>query len=331
MHILCDKAAAMTNVSLGAMRTILLTCSLWFFVTAAAAGADDDYFRNRIAPILEQHCVRCHEGTTPTGGLSLSTSSAFRSGGESGPPIVPGKPGESRLLDYVSGDEPLMPKDDRSLTKAQIAALTEWIDQGANWPTDLKLTDKHRHDLDWWSLRSLQRPPLPKVESRWARTPIDSFILAKLIEHGLSPSPEADRRTLIRRLYFDLLGMPPTFEDVQAFLQDDDPRAYENLVDRLLASPHYGERWGRHWLDVVHYGDTHGYDKDKLRPNAWPYRDYVIRAFNDDTPYRRFIEEQVAGDVLYPGTVDGLVATGFLVRSERWRKPSRAILIATIW
>ena len=132
--------------------------------------------------------------------------------------------------------------------------------------------------------------------------PIDAFIRAKLAEKGLAPSPRADARTLIRRLYFDLTGLPPTPEEVEAFVADSDPQAYEKLVDRLLASPRYGERWARHWLDVVHYGETHGYDKDKPRPNAWPYRDYVIRAFNDDKPYARFVQEQIAGDVLYPGT-----------------------------
>ena len=171
---------------------------------------------------------------------------------------------------------------------------------------------------DWWSLKPIVRPVLPKLDaadSKWVRNPIDAFVIANLREKGLSPSPEADPRTLIRRLTFDLIGLPPTPEEVDAFLKEsgDKPQAaYERLVDRLLASPHYGERWARHWLDVVHYGDTHGYDKDKTRPNAWPYRDYVIRAFNDDRPYARFVQEQLAGDVLFPGTVDGIEALGFI-------------------
>jgi hypothetical protein len=168
---------------------------------------------------------------------------------------------------------------------------------------------------DWWSLRPLHRPSLPqfsRADTTWARTPLDVFILAKLREKGLSPSPEADWRTLIRRLTFDLHGLPPTPQEIETFLSDQSPNAYERLVERLLASPRYGERWARHWLDVVHYGDTHGYDKDKPRPNAWPYRDYVIRAFNADKPYARFVQEQLAGDVLFPDTVDGVVATGFL-------------------
>ena len=167
----------------------------------------------------------------------------------------------------------------------------------------------------WWSLRPLSRPPLPRLsqdDAKWVRTPIDAFILAKLREKGLSPSPEADRRTLVRRLTFDLIGLPPTPEEMERARNDQSEDWYEKLVDRLLASSHYGERWGRHWLDVVHYGDTHGYDKDKPRPNAWRYRDYVIRAFNADRPYSRFVQEQLAGDVLFPGTVDGIEALGFI-------------------
>src|SRR5205807_9741785 len=168
---------------------------------------------------------------------------------------------------------------------------------------------------NWWSLKPLVRPPVPKLsvgdEAR-ARNPIDYFILAKLREKGLAPSKEADRRTLFRRLYFDLIGLPPTPDEIDLFLNDKSADAYERLVDRLLASPQYGERWARHWLDVVHYGDTHGYDKDKPRPNAWPYRDYVIRSFNEDKPYSRFVQEQIAGDVLFPGTPDGVEALGFI-------------------
>lgn len=162
---------------------------------------------------------------------------------------------------------------------------------------------------DWWSLMPLVQPAIPEMA---APTAIDRFIIAKQSEMGLSMSPEADRRTLIRRLYFDLTGLPPSPDEVADFVENERPAAYAELVDRLLASPRYGERWARHWLDVVHYGDTHGYDKDKLRPNAWPYRDYVIRAFNEDRPYGKFIKEQLAGDVLWPDTVDGIVATGFI-------------------
>ncbi|MFT5129648.1 MAG: hypothetical protein ACI8W8_003273, partial [Rhodothermales bacterium] len=166
---------------------------------------------------------------------------------------------------------------------------------------------------DWWSLQPLQRPPVPSAGAGWARTPIDVFIAERHAALRLQPAPEADRRTLIRRLYFDLVGLPPTPEAVEAFVANTGPEAYEDLVDELLDSPHYGERWARHWLDVVHYGDTHGYDKDKLRRNAWPYRDYVIESFNDDIPYGRFIREQLAGDVLDPERPELVAATGFIV------------------
>ncbi|MFO0791436.1 MAG: PSD1 and planctomycete cytochrome C domain-containing protein [Pirellulales bacterium] len=285
---------------------------------------DERLFRERVAPILEARCVHCHEGAKPKGGLSLVSAATFARGGDSGEAVTPRKPNKSLLIDYISGDKPLMPQGEQPLTAAEIAAIRDWVAAGAIWPPGLELTDKRKYDLNWWSLRPLTKPQVPanadlsKTADKthptgdWIRTPIDAFILARLREKNLQPSTEADRRTLIRRLYFDLLGLPPSFEEVAAFVADDDPRAYEKLVDRLLESPNYGERWGRFWLDVVHYGDTHGYDKDKVRPNAWPYRDYVIRALNDDKPYGRFIEEQVAGDVLYPDTADGVIATGFI-------------------
>ncbi|MBP6820970.1 MAG: DUF1553 domain-containing protein [Acidobacteria bacterium] len=167
---------------------------------------------------------------------------------------------------------------------------------------------------DHWAWQPVQKSVVPTIRNPQSaiRNEVDAFISAKLSQAGLSMSPAADRRTLIRRLYFDLIGLPPSPERVRQFIADRDPRAYEKLVDELLSSPRYGERWARHWLDVVHYGDTHGYDKDKLRPNAWPYRDYVIRALNEDKPYARFVEEQIAGDVLYPGTRDGYQAMGFI-------------------
>ncbi len=178
----------------------------------------------------------------------------------------------------------------------------------AGWPTGLV-----RAADAWWSLRPLMRPPVPAVQNAsWCRNPIDQFILALLEGKHLHPSPPTDRARLLRRVTFDLHGLPPTPEEIDAFLNDTSADAYERVIDRLLASPRYGERWGRHWLDVVHYGDTHGYDKDKRRDYAWPYRDYVIRAFNDDKPYDRFVMEQIAGDVLYPDEPRGVVATGFI-------------------
>ncbi|MEK6260790.1 MAG: DUF1553 domain-containing protein [Planctomycetota bacterium] len=303
---------------------------------AAHASADDKLFRERVAPIFEKHCIRCHNADERKGGLSLATAEAARRGGESGEVLVPSKPDASLLIQYVTGDKPEMPKKSPPLSARQVAALREWIAAGAAWPADVALQDKQFEGQVWWSLQPLVRPKVPEAGNserrarsedktsdntsssvprsplRTPRSPIDAFIRAKLDEHGLSPSPEADRRTLHRRLSFDLLGVPPDPDEIDAFVADPDPLAYERLVDAMLASPRYGERWARHWLDVVHYGDTHGYDKDKLRPNAWPYRDYIVRSLNEDKPYDRFVLEQLAGDVLWSDTIDGLTATGFI-------------------
>jgi hypothetical protein len=278
---------------------------------ARADQSGQDLFRARVAPVLEARCIRCHGGATTKGGLSLRTAEAIRAGGENGPPVEPGKPAESLLLEMVAGEKPAMPRGGPPLDATEVAALRAWIEQGAHWPEGLVL--RERSAELWWAIQPLARPAVPEVKGcGWVRTPVDAFILAALEARGLAPRPEADRRTLIRRLTFDLLGLPPTPEEVERFVSDDRPDAYERVVDRLLASPHYGERWGRHWLDVVHYGDTHGYDKDKRRDHAWPYRDYVIRAFNEDKPHDTFLREQIAGDVISPGDPQSTIATGFL-------------------
>ncbi len=279
----------------------------------AARGEEPVSFEREVAPLLESRCLRCHNAEKAEGGLSLATFDAARRGGEILPAVVPGKPEESYLLDMVAGDEPQMPRGGDPLSAEQVDALHRWIADGAPWPTGVTLVAKTVADGPWWSLEPLTRPALPDITNTdRIRTPIDAFILAKLAEKGLSLRPEADRRTLIRRLNFDLHGLPPTPEEIDAFLADDRPDAYEQLVNRLLASPRYGERWGRHWLDVVHYADTHGYDKDKRRDNAWPYRDYVIESFNRDKPYSRFVQEQVAGDELFPDVPEATIATGFV-------------------
>jgi cytochrome c551/c552 len=267
---------------------------------------------DEVRAIFERKCVSCHQSPEAKGGLDLTTAAGLRTGGESGEAVTAGDAEASVLMQYVVGDEPLMPKNGDPLTAEELAALEKWIAAGAAWPDDVTLSDKKFEGAAWWSTTKLSRPDVPEADAAWVRTPIDAFIWAKQREHGLHPAPEADRRTLIRRLSYDLLGLPPTPDEVDAFVNDAAPDAYERLVDRLLASPHYGERWARHWLDVVHYGDTHGYDKDKTRPNAWPYRDYVIRAFNGDKPYAQFVREQLAGDVLFPDSPDGIVATGFI-------------------
>ena len=277
-------------------------------------AADDSFFRERVAPLLERHCVQCHQGPRPKGGLSLESGATAKRGATSGPVIDSKGPDSSRIIEVISGNPPEMPPRGQPLSKAEIELLRQWIIKGAVWPEQLKLRDRHLAGADdnWWAFRPLARPVVPNGKSKWPRSPIDAFILAKLEEKKLQPAPEADRRTLIRRLTFDFHGLPPTPDEVSQFLADESPTAYEALVDRLLASRRYGERWARHWLDIVHYGESHGYDKDKPRRNAWPYRDYVIAAFNDDKPYDRFVQEQLAGDVLFPNDPQAVVATGFI-------------------
>ena len=298
------------------MRSVALLGLATALLTSAPAWADevgDRLFRERVAPILERRCVSCHSGTSAKGKLDVTSARALFKGGASGPAIVAGKPDEGTLLDAVSGDPPEMPKKGAPLSPADIAVLREWVARGAAWPKDVVLRDRRFEGGGWWAFAALDRPKVPAVrDPARARHPIDRFILARLDAEGLAPAPEADRRTLVRRLSYDLLGLPPTPDEVDAFHADDRPDAYERLVDRLLASPRYGERWGRHWLDVAHYGDSHGYDKDKRRDHAWPYRDYVIQALNADLPYSRFVREQIAGDVLSPRDPDAVAATGFI-------------------
>jgi hypothetical protein len=292
-----------------------LSLALLLSLAAPARGADPTLFTERVAPLLRQRCASCHNPQKKRGGLDLSTRERLLEGGDQGAALTPGDAAKSLLIEQVSGAEPKMPRQGAKLTPDEVATLRKWIDDGAAWPKGIVLKEEKvaRADGDWWSLRPLTRPAIPPVkDAKWVRTPLDAFIRAALEAKSLRPSPEADRVTLLRRVTFDLHGLPPTPEEIDAFVGDTSADAWEKVIDRLLASPRYGERWGRHWLDVAHYGDTHGYDKDKRRDHAWPYRDYVIRSFNDDKPYARFVKEQIAGDVLFPGESDGVVATGFI-------------------
>jgi hypothetical protein len=283
-----------------------------FFVllaTGTARATDVVSFQKEILPLLAHRCQMCHQGDDPQGKLALNSYQNLLQGGQSGPVVKPGAPDESLLVRYVSGEKPRMPKVGPPLTSQEAELIRRWVAQGAK---DDGAGETRVGQETWWSLQPLAHHKVPHADSTWIRTPIDAFVLAQLRQKGLTPSPEADKRTLIRRLSFDLHGLPPTPEELQAFLADQAPDAYERLVDRLLASPRYGERWGRYWLDVVHYGDSHGYDKDKPRLNAWPYRDYVIRSLNENKSYSRFVQEQIAGDVLFPDEPDGMIATGFI-------------------
>ncbi|MEZ6088893.1 MAG: PSD1 and planctomycete cytochrome C domain-containing protein [Pirellulaceae bacterium] len=287
-----------------------LRCILFVVGCIASNLSADDSFRSEVAAIFENRCLSCHGGDQPKGGFSLQTADAFFDSGH----VEPGSSSSSGLIDLITpqGGEAMMPKDAAPLSERELASIAKWIDEGARWPEGFELAEAHVDDFDWWSYQPLQQPMVPTIDDPWAKSPIDCFILEKLRENNLRPSQEADRRTLIRRVTYDLIGLPPTPEEVSRFVNDPDPQAYANLVERLLESKHYGEHWARHWLDVAKYADSCGYDKDKLRPNAWPYRDYVIRSLNDDKPYSQFVREQIAGDVLFRGQPDGIVGLGFL-------------------
>lgn len=285
----------------------LLTCLFALMVCSATGYGDEnnsDLFAT-VAEIFSKHCVACHNEIDQEGGFSLEAKEAFFDSGHVEP-----RQSDSSLMDVLrpDGDQPpSMPKDGTPLTQTQLAAIEKWIAAGAEWPSGVRI-EATVSDFDWWSFKPMIRPAIPGSEDH----PIDAFVQATLREKGLAPSRPADRRTLIRRLTYDLTGLPPTPAEINAFVNDSSDAAYDKLVDRLLESPRYGERWARHWLDVVKYADTCGYDKDKLRPNAWPYRDYVIRSLNEDKLYARFVQEQIAGDVLFPGERDGIIGLGFI-------------------
>ncbi len=283
-----------------------------------APGDDAVDFTGQIRPILERHCVKCHGATTQKNGLRLDVRDAAFNGGDNGPVIVAGKSGRSELLRRVTSSDPeeRMPPEKPQLEAGDVDLLSRWIDSGADWPeSEQDRASGHDARLNHWAWQPLSHPVPPELTHEAAGlvcNDIDRFVLKKLSEQELLFSSEADRRTLIRRLSFDLLGLPPAPEDIDAFISDTDPRAVEHLVDRMLASPHYGERWAGHWLDIAHYADTHGFERDQRRDNAWRYRDWVIRALNSDLPYDQFLRDQVAGDVLRPDDPDAVAATGFL-------------------
>jgi mono/diheme cytochrome c family protein len=275
--------------------------------STAAADLAVEYVRD-VKPLFARSCYGCHGPTKQRGGLRLDTAAGLQAGGDSGPVILPGDSARSRLVQAVTGvkDVPAMPPKGARLTEAEVAVIRHWIDQGAKTPAE-RSDAKATH----WSFRPVRRPDLPAVKNvAWVRNPIDAFILARLEKEGIAPAAEAERPTLLRRLYLDLIGLPPTPEEVDAFVRDRSPHAYECVVERLLASPHYGERWGRHWLDLARYADSNGYSIDAPR-SIWPYRDWVINALNRDLPFDRFTIEQLAGDLLPNATVEQKVATGF--------------------
>ena len=300
--------------------TRLALLSLW--LVGPAPGQDSSqFFEKQVRPLLAEHCFRCHGPEKQRGELRLDSRKAILEGGDSGPAIEPGKPEKSRLVDAINHRNGIAMPPKTRLTAKQIAVLTDWVKQGAPWPENGEVKPLaprkgplvvSAQDREFWSFRRVMRPSIPPVRNEsLIRNPIDAFLSAKWQAARIDASSEVDRRTLIRRATFDLIGLPPAPEEVEAFLADTRPDAYELLIDRLLASPAYGERWARHWLDVVRFGQTNGYERDDEKPNAWRYRDYVIRSFNQDKPYDLFIKEQLAGDELENVTDDGLIATAF--------------------
>jgi mono/diheme cytochrome c family protein len=278
-----------------------------------SSAVQSEFFENRVRPILAAHCSSCHGNAVQQGGLRLDTAEGLRKGGNRGAAIVQGKPAESLLVQAVGGKHPTLSMPPTGpLKPEQVANLIEWVRLGAYWP-EYKPGTKPEHAPSLWALRSVRRPPVPMVRNRaWLRNPIDAYVLHSLEAKGMTPAPPAAKRDLMRRAYFDLVGLPPTPQEVAVYMADASPRAYEKLIDRLLASPHYGERWGRYWLDLARYADTNGYERDAPKPEAWKYRDYVIRSLNDDKPFDRFVLEQLAGDELPNRTEATVAATGFL-------------------
>ena len=284
-------------------------------VAAIAAPPVSPDFEGKVAPLLAKRCLECHNRSSAQGGLDLTVRESALKGGKRGPALSVEKPLEGWIWKRVAAGQ--MPPG-HPLPETEKALLKQWLTSGAPWTgaiDPLRYTSERRAGYDWWSLQPVRRPQIPKLRNPKyvIANPIDAFIGVRLEQAGLKPSPTADRTTLIRRLSFDLLGLPPSPEEVDAFVNDRRSDAYERLVDRLLASPHYGERWARHWLDVVRFGESQGFERNKLRPNAWKYRDWVVEALNSDMRYDEFVRLQIAGDVLRPDDPMAVLGTGFLV------------------
>ncbi len=304
---------------------------------ATPNAASIEFFEKRVRPVLADNCYQCHARANgmAQGGMQLDSREGLLKGGKRGASIVPGSPDKSLLLHAIGYDNSALQMPPKGkLSADDIAVLRKWVSEGAVWSNaaektapvavfDIQTRKKH------WAWQPLQNPVVPTVKNAiWARNPIDKFILAKLEAKNLKPASSADKRTLLRRITFDLIGLPPTPQESADFLADNSPTAYEKVVDRLLASPHYGERWGRHWLDLVRYAETDGHEFDFDKPNAWQYRDYVIRALNADVPYNQFVTEQVAGDLLphprlHPteGFNEAIIGTGFFWFGEGKHSP----------
>jgi hypothetical protein len=297
--------------------TIMLTAGMLVAVSQQSYADETEdfaFFREKIVPLLETHCLECHSHASGQmeNGLTLDARAGWEEGGDSGPAVVPGDTATSLLIQAIRyGNTDLQMPPDEKLTDAEIALFEDWVQRGAPDPREASITNLPTNE--WWSLQPIARPEIPQATTQQHQQhPIDAFINKTLVDRNISAVPRADRRTLIRRLYIDLHGLPPTPEEVQSFVDDPDPEAYEKLVDRLLKSPRYGERGARQWLDTIHFADSHGCEHDVKRPNAWRFRDYVIDRLNDDVPWARFIREQLAADVFFPEQPELIPALGFI-------------------
>ncbi|NQV28925.1 MAG: DUF1553 domain-containing protein [Rhodopirellula sp.] len=313
----------MTRLSILTLPLLSLTAA---FLSPVASAADADsaaFYKEKVLPILEASCFECHGPKSELkGGLFLGNREGFLEGGESGPAIDPDALGESIFLDAINYESYEMPPK-RKLPDNQIAILTEWVKAGASIPSDAEFDRPEAHKRNpatlvtdetknYWAFRPVENSPVPDVNNASSvSNPIDNFILQKLEAANLSPASAASKQKLIRRATYDLTGLPPSIADIDAFVNDKSDRAFEKVIDRLLESPQYGERWGRHWLDLVRYAESNSYERDDSKPFAWRYRDYVINSFNADKPYTQFIKEQLAGDEFEPRTPDSIVATGY--------------------
>lgn len=299
------------------IRPYLKLLILAFVSHGHCARANDIDFESQIRPLLKAHCVKCHGPTKQAGGLRLNARAFALRGGDSGPIVVAANSGKSLLWQRLVShdDNERMPPEGQPLPTAEQERFKKWIDAGANWPeTEEDRAAAQDQRLEHWAWQPLREytPPTSALSHDSIKNEVDLFLIAKLNELGLTYSPEADRRTLMRRLSFDLLGLPPTPEQIREFEADRDPQAYEHLVDRLLDSPHYGERAAQHWLDIAHYADTHGFERDQIREHAWRYRDWVIEAFNRDMRFDDFVRKQIAGDAINSNDPQSVIATGFL-------------------
>ena len=302
------------------MKTIL--GFLFASVLSAHGAGDAAFFEQKVKPALEARCVACHKADNKKGGLDLSSLATLLQGGDDGGDLVPGKPDGSGLYTRSvphDGKKPEMPKKGEALTAEEAGALKTWIAEGAAWPAGLVLKEKAKADRTFWSFLPLSKAGPPSAEGApeaWRGNPIDRFIFAKLAEKGLKPAPPASPRDFIRRATYDLTGLPPAPREVEDFVRECDTAwdaAVEALIDRLLASPRYGEHWGRHWLDVVRFGESRGYERNQIITDLWPFRDYVIRSFNEDKPFDQFIHEHLAGDVIGKSRPEVEVGSAFLV------------------